>query len=185
MGRKNYSVDLIKQMAECDANYIRLLKLMPALKVHRERAYPLPEPAASPASAGASHSAEPEKMLEGMFRRFSIASLEGSGEKVTVEIRILEAFKYTATLELSQRPECEAWMTNPSMIVRAYHDANTAEVIAYQGHQNFKPRYPLPNPDMYHPDEKMQVNSFLGEWLSQCLSHGQSLEVPQIAEVSG
>jgi uncharacterized protein YqiB (DUF1249 family) len=35
MVKRSYSVDLIKQMAECDANYIRLLKLLPELRSYR------------------------------------------------------------------------------------------------------------------------------------------------------
>ena len=37
MSKSNYSIDLIKQMAECDANYIRLLKLVPQLRAYRDR----------------------------------------------------------------------------------------------------------------------------------------------------
>ena len=36
MLKPRYSVDLIKQMAECDANYIRLLKLVTQLAVYRD-----------------------------------------------------------------------------------------------------------------------------------------------------
>ena len=99
---------------------------------------------------------------------------------MTVEIKILEAFKYTTTLEITQKPELKEWMTNPSMLVRAYHDASTAEVVSYQGHHNLKSRYFQPNTKMYHSDEKMQVNVFLGEWLSHCLKVGRSLTSPEI-----
>ena len=39
MAKSSYSVDLIKQMAECDANYIRLLKLVPHLQAYRDRSF--------------------------------------------------------------------------------------------------------------------------------------------------
>ena len=39
MPKNAYSIDLIKQMAECDANYIRLLRLLPVLAAHRQRDY--------------------------------------------------------------------------------------------------------------------------------------------------
>ncbi|MCY4263382.1 MAG: DUF1249 domain-containing protein [Gammaproteobacteria bacterium] len=166
MSKFRYSVDLIRQIAVCDANYIRLLKLLPQLAAAKHEV-----------SQGTEHG-KSEKALEGTGRKFYIADLEDNQEKVTVEIRILEAFKYTTTLEILQKPELKTWMTNPSMLVRVYHDANTAEVISYQGHRNFKTRYPQPNARMYHTDEKLQVNQFLGEWLSHCLREGRSLEMP-------
>ena len=183
MKKRNYSIDLIKQMAECDANYIRLLKLVPQLQAYKDKSFlrqrmqrdaftrNLPDRQASIRD-------EPEKILEGLGIEFCIADLDDSLGEVTVEIRIIEAFKYTTTLEIIQRPELKQWMTNPSMLVRVYHDASTAEVVSYQGHRNLKPRYSQPNPNMYHSDEKMQVNMFLGEWLTHCLKVGRSLKVP-------
>ncbi|MBT8146491.1 MAG: DUF1249 domain-containing protein, partial [Gammaproteobacteria bacterium] len=68
----------------------------------------------------------------------------------------------------------------PTMQVRVYHDACTAEVMSYQNHRNFQPHYSQPNPLMYQRDEKIQVNRFLGEWLTHCLRAGRSLKVPDI-----
>ena len=182
MSKTNYSIDLIKQMAECDANYIRLLKLIPQLLAYRTKSFD--EYAKSSDlelhADLTKNCDEPEKVLEGLTTEFCIADLDDSNEKVTVEINILEAFKYTTTLEIIQRPELKKWMTNPSMLVRVYHDASTAEVVSYQGHRNLKPRYSQPNPDMYHTDEKMQVNSFLGEWLTHCLKVGRSIQTPEL-----
>ena len=56
MPKNRYSIDLIKQMAECDANYIRLLRLMPVLAAHRQRDF---------ASLGVDRAAQAEKALEG------------------------------------------------------------------------------------------------------------------------
>ncbi len=163
MRNRNYSVDLIRQMAECDANYIRLLKLIPELRRYRRESW-LSVPAD----------------LEGKLGEFVIADdHDGRGETV-VEVRVIETFKYTTTLEISQRPASGGWLTNPSMQVRLYHDASTAEVTVYQNHRNFKPHYTQPNPAMYQPDEKSQINRFLGEWLTLCLQAGRSLQVPDI-----
>lgn len=185
MARGNYSIDLIKQMAECDANYIRLLRLVPQLQAYRDKSFL--EYALLCAAENddfklseCAETTEPEKYLEGITSEFCIAEPTVSGEKVTVSIKILEAFKYTTTLEIVQKPEFRQWMTNPSMLVRVYHDASTAEVVSYQGHRNLQPRYSLPNPRMYHADEKMQVNQFLGEWLTHCLNVGRSLKEPDI-----
>ena len=163
MKKRSYSVDLIRQMAECDANFIRLLKLLPEL-----RRFGLTSSALAPVE------------MEEKLGEFVIADdLDGRGETV-VEVRVIEAFRYTTTLEISQRPACGGSLTNPSMQVRIYHDANTAEVTSYQNHRNFKPRYTQPNPGMYQRDEKIQVNRFLGEWLTLCLQAGRSLKVPDI-----
>jgi len=185
MAKGNYSIDLIKQMAECDANYIRLLKLVPQLQAYKDKSfldYALYNKLDSDEVEldGCSHGAEPEKYLEGLTSEFCIAESSSGGEKVTVTIKILEAFKYTTTLEIVQKPAFRKWMTNPSMLVRAYHDASTAEVTSYQGHRNLQPRYSQPNPKMYHADEKMQVNKFLGEWLTHCLNVGRTLQTPDI-----
>lgn len=181
MANGNYSIDLIKQMAVCDANYIRLLKLLPQLAAYLDRSFASHAAADSRPSASEQCSEhEPEKLLEGISREFCIADLEEMDGKVSVEIKILEAFKYTTTLEIIQKPVLRKWMTNPSMLVRVYHDASTAEVVSYQGHRNLAPRYSQPNPKMYHADEKMQVNQFLGEWLSHCLKVGRSIKAPEL-----
>ena len=176
MSKKRYKVDLMRQMAECDANYIRLLKLLPQLRTRRG--------------------------LKGLIREFHIASTQTSAASATeaatsaqavpmqastqtidalcVRLRIVETFKYTSTLLITQQPRFMPWMPGPAMLVRLYHDANSAEVISYQGHRGFKSCYPQPNPFMYQPDEKLQVNLFLGEWLSHCLKAGRSLAVPEL-----
>lgn len=184
MAKSSYSIDLIKQMAECDANYIRLLKLVPQLRAYRDQSFEdlyelFPEDFDSDV-AETIDTEDPQKLLEGLQSQFCIADLGDSEGKLTVQITILEAFKYTTTLEIVQLPEFKQWMTNPSMLVRVYHDANTAEVVSYQGHRNLKPRYHQPNPRMYQPDEKMQVNRFLGEWLSHCLDVGRSAKAPDL-----
>lgn len=164
MKNRNYSVDLIKQMAVCDANYIRLLKLIPELRTYRS-------------SAAWDAELEPDFRLA----EFVVAdNHDGRGDTV-VEVRLVETFKYTTTLDISQRPAAGNWLTNPTMQVRIYHDACTAEVTSYQNHRNFKPHYSQPNPRMYQRDEKIQVNRFLGEWLTLCLRAGRSLKVPSIA----
>ena len=194
MKKPGYSIDLIKQMAECDANYIRLLKLIPQLRVLRKlslrkkallnngtKALNSPAFTSSPSSAGLPHHAQPAALPDQKLAEFVIADNEHSKENTVVEIKVVESFKYTTTLEITQRPELGGWIRNPTMQVRIYHDASTAEVTSYQHHRNFLPRYTQPNARMYQPDEKMQVNRFLGEWLTLCLHAGRCLKVPDIA----
>ena len=66
----------------------------------------------------------------------------------------------------------------PRLTVRLYHDARSAEVVEYQRARHFNAVYDYPNRDMRQPDEKAQVNRFLGEFLSVCLKHGVAVKEP-------
>ena len=88
-------------------------------------------------------------------------------------MQVLERCTYTTTLRLShERPH--AWLPPPSMEVRLYHDVNMAEVVAAYNRRQFRGVYPYPNEQMLQPDEKHQLNHFLGEWLGYCQRHGLS-----------
>jgi uncharacterized protein len=187
---KNYTIDLSEQMAVCDANYIRLLKLLGNTRSVNQRIFELPD-----------------------------IGLDDKREKVSVSLNVLEEFKYTSTISIRQissaanqekflkyesdsaaaekklgitkTPELKklkkiteivenedgnnaAHFSSPEMIIRVYHDAKTAEVTSYQNHKYFKAVYPLPNPYMYQCDEKEQLNLFLAEWLNLCINEGLS-----------
>jgi hypothetical protein len=94
-----------------------------------------------------------------------------------VTLRITERCPYTTMLSLQVDSEADkSWVKWPSLEVRVYHDLNTAEVISFERHRNFKYRYAMPNPDMYQPDEKSQINRFFGEMLTFCLVYGHALD---------
>jgi uncharacterized protein YqiB (DUF1249 family) len=98
-----------------------------------------------------------------------------------LELRVLERSRYTTVLMLSQAVLHGATsVAGPRMQIRVYHDARLAEVLSYQGRARLQPRYPYPNPEMMHPDEKQQLNQFLGEWLEHCLARGHRFQ-PQEA----
>ena len=182
-------------MAECDANYIRLLKLIPGLRAYGNKSVvrnsiyddKLSLKGASDLSTQATEIDEtpparkPSEELHGKVAEFCISDGHSDGQKIVVEISVIESFKYTTTLEIVQKPNVGKWLSNPTMLVRVYHDASTAEVTSYQFHRNFKPKYSLPNSKMYHRDEKSQINKFLGEWLTHCLEAGRCLKVPSLA----
>ncbi|MDA9612038.1 DUF1249 domain-containing protein [OM182 bacterium] len=164
--------ELARNMAACDANYIRLLKLVPQLRGYKNGNFCHPNTGVN-RSLG-SKGDEPEKILEGTGTRFYTGERKDSAEKVIVDIKILEAFKYTTTLHVTQRPEISEWVTTPSIVVRIYHDAKTSEVIAFQGESSiipmsgeYKEKMPLLREKNYH-------NSFLGEWLAHCLKLGRA-----------
>lgn len=162
---RRYNIDLPRHMAECDANYIRLLKLVPELE------------SAGRARPGRESQGGPVRDWQALSWRFAVTP-PGGGQEFEVSIRVIEAFRYTTTLEVEALTGFNRWSGTPRMDVRVYHDAATAEAVAYQGHRGFEARYATPNGHMYHQDEKKQINEFLGEWLRLCLSAGRSLETP-------
>lgn len=169
MRNKQYSVDLIAQMARCDANYIQLLKLMPGLKSHRDGL-----------AGGQGRHQDSNQDAEGSgVREFSIYPDSRNETGTRICIRVIERFKYTATVEIFQLAPADPLLLAPRLEVRVYHDASTAEVVSCEGQRNFLARYDTPNSRMYHRDEKQQINHFLGEWLSLCLRAGHSLRAPE------
>ena len=185
MPRSKYSIDLKKHMAICDANYIRFLKLVPELEVYRAQILETTADKNPDFNENLKYiklnKVDIQISLNGLKKRFCLADALATGEAVTVELTVLETFKYTNTLKIIQKPELTEWIQKPEMLVRIYHDASTAEVISNQGHNNFQARYPRVNRMMYHSDEKNQINVFLGEWLSHCLKVGRSPELPELA----
>jgi len=195
---KPYTIDLSEQMAVCDANYIRLLKLLGSTRSLSRRIVGLPH-----------------------------LGPDSDQEKVFVCLEVQEDFKYTSTIRIRQllsrdnlqpvdqamphdligqspaeqtieprnnpsereasgttdftvsdghhdsKGRCVQYHT-PEMMVRVYHDAKTAEVTSYQNHRYFKAIYSVPNQFMYQSDEKEQLNLFLAEWLNLCIDEGLS-----------
>ena len=88
-----------------------------------------------------------------------------------VRIEVQEA-KFTETLLLEQVHNAGRWLNNPRLTVRVYHDAAMAEVISCYRDRQIAPVNDYPNRFMHHPDEKVQVNSFLADWLDYCLRFG-------------
>jgi len=145
--RGGYSMDLPAHMAECDANYLRFLKLFPDLRERDEVTF----------------------------------TLELHGASFEVRFAVLERSPYTSLVRVSQCPEVP-WNVTASLTVRLYHDARSAEVVEYQGRKHFlRAVYDYPNQDMRQPDEKAQINRFLGEFLSLCLRHGMAAGQPLLA----
>ena len=100
-----------------------------------------------------------------------------SEELSRVSIFVIERSKYTVTLRLAQESDLVDWMPQPTITVRLYHDAHVAEVLSFQKNRYVRQRYEYPNQRMYMPDEKAQLNAFLGEWLQHCKNVGISTEV--------
>jgi uncharacterized protein YqiB (DUF1249 family) len=99
-----------------------------------------------------------------------------------VRMSVIERCPYTTLVELTQciAPGLAA-VPSPRLKVRLYHDAQSAEVIEFQNARRFAAVYPYPNAEMRQPDEKAQVNRFLGEYLMLCLAHDGEIERPVLA----
>ncbi len=82
--------------------------------------------------------------------------------------------------EASQRGILDDYLETPRMRVHLYHDVRMAEVTDFQRQRHFHGRYRYPNAQMHQPDEKLQLNRFLGEWLEHGLAHGHSLDLPEL-----
>lgn len=105
---------------------------------------------------------------------FAIDAVNSPASKVI--IRLLERNPYTTTLSVEQQDVLLPWVSGPLLSVRVYHDARMAEVISWDRHRNLQAKYQYPNKHMYLPDEKTQLNQFLGEWLKQCRTYGRMLD---------
>lgn len=141
--RERYRVDLLELQAACEANYARLLRLLPDMR--------------------------------GAQRARRVALSQGEQRLGILALDVLETCPYTTTLQVRQEHSLP-WLPVPQLEVRVYHDARMAEVVRAENARRFRSIYPYPNAAMHQPDEKTQLNLFLGEWLSHCLACGHELE---------
>lgn len=142
---ERYRVDLAGLQATCEANYARLMRLLPGMRE---------QPA---------------------LRRLALSA--GDTPLAVLALRVTEAGPYTSTVEVHEEPAL-AWLPTPRLEVRVYHDARMAEVTGAEHCRRLLPRYVYPNPRMHQPDEKSQLNLFLGEWLGHYLQCGHLAESP-------
>jgi len=91
-----------------------------------------------------------------------------------LHFEVLEVCPWTSSVQLSH-DYCGTWLRLPCLVVRVYHDLRLAEVIAAQNYRPLSSRYPYPNVAMHQPDEKSQLNGFLGQCLHHCLAVGHEL----------
>jgi len=140
--RERYRVDLAGLQAACEANYARLMRLLPEMR--------------STMSS----------------RRIGMA--QGDQMLGVLVLDVLLACPYTTTLRVRQEHSLP-WLPVPQMEVQVYHDARMAEVVSAEHARRLRSIYPYPNEAMHQPDEKAQLNLFLGEWLSHCLACGHEL----------
>ena len=142
-----YCPNLASDGAECDANYIRLCRLMP-------------------------------EMSDNDRIQFGIAWKHHDAARISMEV--IERCRYTTVIGMYFSDlgaiATNRWVGLRAMHIRVYHDLKTAEVVSCDQVRQFKSRYEYPNAGMQHPDEKSQMNHFLGEILTHCLANGHAID---------
>ncbi|PMR73759.1 DUF1249 domain-containing protein [Billgrantia endophytica] len=98
----------------------------------------------------------------------------------TLLLTVLERAPYTTIMRVAQSGLMDKLIDPPRMRVHLYHDVRMAEVTDFQRERHFDGRYRYPNLRMFQPDEKLQLNRFLGEWLAHGLAHGHSTDMPEL-----
>ena len=130
--RERYRVDLVGLQAACEANYARLMRLLPDMRTTQSS------------------------------RR--IGMTQGDQMLGVLVLDVVLACPYTTTLHVRQEHSLP-WLPVPHLEVQVYHDARMAEVVSAEHTRRLRSQ----------PDEKAQLNLFLGEWLSHCLACGHEL----------
>jgi len=102
-----------------------------------------------------------------------------------VSLQLLQTARYTDTWLLEQIQNNGRWLNNPRMTVRSYHDARMTEVVSCYRYGRIEAVHDYPNRFMHHPDEKMQINAFLSDWLDFCLRFGQVADLDAIWTAQG
>ncbi|GAB2716111.1 DUF1249 domain-containing protein [Halomonas garicola] len=151
MARSAYVTDLKTLQGECSANYLRLLRLVGDMEQGQQREIGLGD-------------APDDAEVKSAF---------------ALRLHVRQNAPYTTLVEISQTGPLDRVVERPRMRVHLYHDVRMAEVIDFQRERHFSGRYRYPNPRMHQPDEKLQLNRFLGEWLAHGLAHGRSAFVAE------
>ncbi len=145
--KPTFTVDIKGHHALCEMNFFRMEKLMPGYR------------------SGISHWA-----YQFSDKKDSIKL------PLMVELRIIDRAPYTTTVEITQENNKNTLNDNilksAKLVVRLYTDVKMAEIICWDKHRNWLPIYSYPNKQMYHPDEKLELNRFLGDWLAFCRKQG-------------
>ena len=92
-----------------------------------------------------------------------------------VSIKIEKMSLYTSFVEIKQQSsEKEQSDFKTEMEIAIYHDIKMAEVRSFNGKKVFWMKYKYPNKNMFHKNEKIQINVFLSEWLDFSEKQGLS-----------
>jgi uncharacterized protein YqiB (DUF1249 family) len=187
--KKRYVVDFPRYMSDCECNYRRLRRLMPGWRESSNSSNRI-EPGSD----------RQWRYLMGnsSHEMATVISVQDSAKyTTTARIEVFLQLPKPMPWDRAHSTECskknrrepsqtalahshsDDTKTAPhryvmySLDIHLYHDAVLAEVIAWQKHRRFQPKYEYPNIHMHQRDEKSQINQFLSELLAFCLSQGR------------
>ena len=103
-----------------------------------------------------------------------------------VRIQYIEESTYTMTIAMwFDSVNSQLINNSKKWVIRLYHDAEVAEMLADdKGHQ-LDSRYHYPNQKMYSPDEKFRANEHLNECLLNCYQNLAKRKTNHVLENSG
>ncbi|WGL16005.1 DUF1249 domain-containing protein [Microbulbifer bruguierae] len=142
--KERYRVDLPTYHADCDANYLRLCKLMPELANHQSWRYQVP--------GGTLEVAVVERS-----RYTTEVSLQASAPESGSEDK-----NWLTPPLITVRLYHDARMAEVVAVDGQGPVGGDGLNFCY------------PNPAMHNEDERQQVNRYLSEWLAHCLANGRA-----------
>ncbi len=138
--------DLAALISECDANYLRIRRLLPNLESCHEW----------------------QLVLLVGDQEFGVACTVEARDRYTCLLRIAQPSFFP------QSDFCQ--FGAPNLLVRIYLDTNSAEVVEMQRERAFRPWTKPQSRSGQAAFEKLHVNRFLGEYLNFCMRHGALAE---------
>ena len=143
-GKDRFRVDLPTYHADCDANYLRLCKLMPELANNQSWRYQIPH------------------------GTLEVAVLDRS--RYTTEVSLQASAPESGDNESDwlMPPPITVRLYHDARMAEVVKVSGQGTV----GSDGLNFRYP--NPAMHNEDERQQVNRYLSEWLAHCLANGRA-----------
>lgn len=167
--KQRYKFDIKRMTADCEANYLRICRLLPAVVDLADKARTAAD------TVSGRYAAQP-------LSRELLVALPGE-EEACLTLIIQDQSRYTSTLRLdlaytnagkfSRFVGGSIGGTDTRLIVRMYHDMRLAEVVSVSGRRVGLASYEYPNDKMFQPDEKAQQNLFLAELLGLFVLQGR------------
>ncbi|MGH1470530.1 MAG: DUF1249 domain-containing protein [Cellvibrionaceae bacterium] len=163
--KQRYRIDLAAQQAECELNYVRLSRLLVDLPTNNEWCFEIGDSQIQTYLVASIQDRAPYTT--------TIQLIQCNASSIDDVKKIISKHSQPALPIDNAEQKLSETLRSSSITVCMYHDANMAEVITWKNHKRLRARYEYPNKDMYHQDEKAQLNKFLGEWLTLCQKKGR------------
>ncbi len=143
-GKERFRVDLPTYHADCDANYLRLCKLMPELADNQSWRYQIPN------------------------GTLEVAVLDRSRYTTEVCLQASASVSSDKDKHWLTPPPITVRLYHDARMAEVVAVNGQGPV----GGDGLNFRYP--NPAMHNEDERQQVNRYLSEWLAHCLANGRA-----------